>query len=180
MTKYNSGSGVDCYWNGPLSQVGQYRFVYAYQFENRDYFSFGYSHYIDVYLPPIPLGDDYNPGNVSSYDGKSCTSWVAWKVNQMWGETNGFPARMGNAVNWKSKLANYGYSSDSNPRTGDIAYWSYLTSSAGHVGFVNEVKDDGSIVLTEYNWGDNKYHTRTMSRGNRSYPEAFIHVQNKK
>lgn len=185
MNKYNSGSGVDCYWNGPLSQVGQYRFVYAYQFENSGYVSFGYSHYIDVYLPPIPLGDDYNPGNSSRYFRGYCTSWVAWKVNQMWGKTNGFPVGMGDAVYWKSKLANYGYSSDSNPRVGDIAYWTSLGhglgQTAGHVAFVNDVQDNGNtVIITEYNYeGFNKYSSRTLYRG-KDFPHAFIHVQNKK
>lgn len=190
MTKYNSSSGVDCYWNGPLSQVGQYRFVYAYQFENSGYVSFGYSHYIDVYLPAISTNDDYPwKGKVGRRDSWGyytgyCTSWVAWKVNQMWAGRRTFPSSLHYARDWKEGLKDY--PSDLNPRVGDIAWWYKMPGSSceygnrpcGHVAFVNAVAPDGTITITEYNaTGNRDFRCRDISPYSEGYPKAFIHMQ---
>lgn len=106
----------------------------------------------------------------------------------MWGSN--FHGGLGYARDWKQNLLNKGYSADSIPQVGDIAWWSHLSGSScmhlgrpcGHVAFVNKVSPNGTIEITEYN-GRNRlsYSTRVIEKnGNSTYPHAFIHVQSKK
>lgn len=122
----------------------------------------------------------------------NCTSWVAWKVNQMWGTTTSFRNNMtspalSNAVNWRSRLQSMGYQYNNNPIVGSIAYWGASASPGvganGHVAFVIGVTRNSSdvvtsILISEYN-GSNSfaYGTRSLTPGSTGYPTSFIHVQ---
>lgn len=118
-----------------------------------------------------------------------CTSWVAWKVSEMW-EGADFYRGLGYAHDWKKNLEAKGYTADSNPQPGDIAWWKNLSNCinpntnepCGHVAFVHVVKPNGDIEISEYNGTKSRAHSyRTISkRGSKSYPHAFIHVQRKR
>lgn len=144
--------------------------------------------YLHVYVSPnfISFGDDYPwPGQTTGQDTWGyrkgwCTSWVAFKVAQMWGES--FHTGLGDAVSWLSNLSSLGYSYDKNPKVGDIVWipaGDYQTNpTSGHVGFVNQVNGN-TVTYTQYN-GDpkapNTYSKKTIySAGTRYY----IHVQKK-
>ena len=149
---------------------------------------------VNVELPVPPVGDDYPwpNGNSSTEDSwgfykRWCTSWVAFKVNQMWKTDKGFfngmygtseTNKLGNASHWLKVLSKNGYSHDLEPQAGDIAWW-----GSNHVAFVNQVIDRNTVVITEYNNPSAgkrlKYHSRRLYRGS-SFPDAFIHVQKKK
>jgi surface antigen len=107
---------------------------------------------------------------------RECTSYVAWKLNA---SANGtfFTNRMGggrwgNASNWASNARDLGYTVNSSPSVGSIAWFSY-----GHVAYVERVNSNGTVEVSEYN-----YHTRTAPHTygrrtlNASDVSAFIYV----
>lgn len=193
MQKNILNTGVSCVLYRELSQIGKYKVKFACTVDNAnpitDGIYSGTEYDVLTYIQPINVQDDYPYANYNSNNTdpwnfyyRYCTSWVAWKVNQMWNTSTSFCNTMhnvtlGNASNWKSALETIGYESDSNPRNGDIAYW-----SSNHVAFVNEVVSNNEIVITEYNnpsaGASLSYHTRTILRSSSSWPTAFIHVQN--
>ena len=102
-----------------------------------------------------------------------CTSYAADKLNE---RGVPFTSRYKN-VRWRSAgnctnaatLAGVPY--DKTPRRGDIArIW------RNHVAYVEAVDSYGDVTISEYNFGaPHDYHTRTIKRGNWSYPSYFIH-----
>lgn len=159
---------------------------------------------IPVAIPP--LGNDYKTNLKILYSGgKShdqwyfglyhCTSWVALKVNQMWGTKTTFSNKMfgqvdklGDAQNWMRILTKYGYVADQNPKPGDIIWFPpnvrenavTYSKELGHVGFVHEVNNE--ITYSNYDGGVvTSYRVSTTNeafvRRNGIY---FIHIQRKK
>ncbi len=145
----------------------------------------------------IPSGlDDYHAKARKIYAGaaygymdqwnfgyEECVSWVALKVNQMWGTNTEFNNRMfgapiGSAKYWKKRFQEKGYSVNRYPRAGDIIWWSRGGYGAGHVGFVHEVTN-GTIRYTEYNGSiPHGYSYRELSTSQLGDAE-FIHIQRK-
>lgn len=162
---------------------------------------------IDVSLPlRIPsIGDDYKKFvNINKsrdqwdFDVKQCVSWVALKVNQMWGTEKDFTNKMfgpggnrlGYAYNWARILSAKGYLVDDNPKAGDIIWWdknpkdetegdgSLRARANGHVGFVYKVTPT-TVYYTEYNGRVlNGYFPNQIERSAIRLPK-FIHVQKK-
>ena len=92
------------------------------------------------------IGWFYNLGG--PYAGGQCTQW-AWYMWQQNGRE--VPSNWGNAYSWGSAAAAAGYRVDHYPSAGAI-----FQSSAGwygHVGYVESVNADGSIVASEMNYG---------------------------
>lgn len=62
---------------------------------------------------------------------------------------------------------------------GSIAWWTddagTYTGSAGHVAYVERVNADGSIVVSEDNWGGT-FHWKTHTAGY-AWPNGFIHLK---
>ena len=194
MNKSVFGSTVRAVLYRNLQQVGTYKFKCGFSVNGGSVVPFTDEESIIV----TSLTDDYPWPNASSSDRDTwgfykrwCTSWVAWKVNQMWNTSADFfntmfgssdDNKLGNASHWKQVLEQNGYESDLNPKIGDIAWW-----SSNHVAFVSRVVDDDTVEITEYNNPPaNKplaFHTRLLYRdgeqGHR-FPDAFIHVQEKK
>lgn len=101
----------------------------------------------------------------------TCTSWVAWKINQEFGSTGqvGAPpfvftnnkvfniaTRLGNASDWGNVLTQspFSFIADNIPAVGSIAWYAQNSpgASGGHVAFVNCVSGN-DVTLTEYNGG---------------------------
>lgn len=113
-----------------------------------------------------PTGDDYpyrsNPNIVdrwAMYSGQ-CTSWVAWRMeqlngyfhNNMW--RNGISGHWGNAHEWNDNAVRLGYRVDRTPRVGAIAQWEPGVggaSSRGHVAYIAAVSGT-TVSVQEYNW----------------------------
>ena len=136
----------------------------------------------------------------------TCTSWVAWKINEEFGYTNvGGPyiftnnkvfnksTRLGNASEWGIVLTRspFFFIADNTPTVGSIAWYASGAPGAtgGHVAFVNCVNGN-EVTLTEYNGGALNqsnptkciYGTRIihMDRPNISgnrIPTKFIHIE---
>lgn len=80
------------------------------------------------------------------YGAGQCTQWA-------WYNRKDLPSNLGNANVWAARAAAMGYVVNRTPSAGAI----FQTSSGwyGHVGYVESVNGDGSIVVTEMNYGVN-------------------------
>ena len=61
----------------------------------------------------------------------------------------------GNASNWVQNARSLGYTVNTTPAVGSIAWFSY-----GHVAYVCAVHADGSVEVEEYNYHHGIYDTR--------------------
>ena len=88
------------------------------------------------------VGWFYNLGG--PYGGGQCTQWAWYKRQDL-------PSSLGNANAWARNAAAAGYLVDHTPAAGAVIQ----TSSGwyGHVGYVEAVNADGSIVVSEMNYG---------------------------
>lgn len=78
------------------------------------------------------------------YGAGQCTQWAWYKRQDL-------PSNLGNANTWARNAAAYGYVVNRTPAAGAV-----IQSSSGwygHVGYVEAVNPDGSIVVTEMNYG---------------------------
>ncbi|MBQ9018001.1 LysM peptidoglycan-binding domain-containing protein [Candidatus Saccharibacteria bacterium] len=92
------------------------------------------------------LGYFYNLGG--PYAAGQCTQWAWYKWHEQGREV---PMSWGNAYSWGVSAAAMGYQVDHTPAAGAI----FQSSSGwyGHVGYVESVNPDGSIVASEMNYG---------------------------
>ena len=82
------------------------------------------------------------------YGAGQCTQWA-------WSKRRDLPSTLGNANTWASRAAAAGYVVNRTPSAGAV----FQTSSGwyGHVGYVEAVNGDGSITVTEMNYGYSPY-----------------------
>lgn len=90
------------------------------------------------------VGYFYNLGG--PYGRGQCTQWAWYKRQDL-------PSNLGNANAWARNAAAAGYVVNRTPSAGAI----FQTSSGwyGHVGYVEAVNSDGSIIVSEMNYGVN-------------------------
>lgn len=88
------------------------------------------------------VGYFYNLGG--PYGAGQCTQWAWYKRQDL-------PNMLGNANAWAANAAAYGYVVNRTPAAGAV----FQSGSGwyGHVGYVEAVNSDGSIVVTEMNYG---------------------------
>ncbi|HUD07232.1 MAG TPA: CHAP domain-containing protein [Candidatus Saccharimonadales bacterium] len=94
----------------------------------------------------------------NGYDYGYCTWWAAQRRAQV-GEP--VPSNLGNAYSWYELAQAAGIPTGSTPQTHAVIWFGY---DANHVGFVESVNPDGSIVISEMNrvgWAVED--TRTLS-----------------
>jgi peptidoglycan DL-endopeptidase CwlO len=122
-------------------------------------------------------GDDYpyfselsvNQGGGLSpfnYFYRECVDFVAWRINRDAGSTSApykwvwsnLTPTGGNASQWRYAWQAHGWKTSTKPVKGAVA-WFY----GNHVGYVNTVNDDGTIVMEDYNHeGTHLYAKRTI------------------
>ncbi len=88
------------------------------------------------------VGYFYNLGG--PYARGQCTQWA-------WYNRQDLPASLGNANTWGIRAAAIGYRVDNQPAPG--AVFQSNGGWYGHVGYVEAVNSDGSIIATEMNYG---------------------------
>ena len=91
-------------------------------------------------------------GAYGGYGWGQCTSWA-------WYNRQDLPGSLGNAYSWASNAAAHGFPVDHNPQPGDV--FQHGGGWYGHVGYVESVNPDGSIVVTEANYA---YHVGRITR----------------
>lgn len=85
--------------------------------------------------------------------GHNCTNYVAWKLG-----VNGVerpPTGPGNAGDWAANARIDGYLVNAVPEVGAVAHWDAGTGEGGglgHVAYVEEINDDGTIRISEDFW----------------------------
>ena len=83
---------------------------------------------------------------------------------------------LSHANTWDNTASKGAYVSNQ-PQVGSIAVWeagvSGANSSYGHVGVVERVNADGTILISESNWAGTRYNTRTISK---NVPSKFVIV----
>jgi N-acetylmuramoyl-L-alanine amidase len=82
----------------------------------------------------------------NGYDYGYCTWYVA---NKRASAGNPVPSNLGNAATWATRAAAYGLATGRTPQVGAAGVTS--TSGAGHVVYVEQINDDGSIWVSEMN-----------------------------
>lgn len=118
------------------------------------------------------------------YAGDNCTNYVAFLMVTV----NGMPDRQpwsgtGDADRWGVAEAGI---TDSTPAVGAVAWWPARFHGAGrlgHVAYVERVKRNGAIVVSEDSYPDDgvpdysgdAYDWRTLTRGHGGWPRGFIH-----
>ncbi len=127
-----------------------------------------------------------NAENAINRDGRGwplgqCTAYVMWRLFDA-----GVPYSLyccgGNAGDWDTQFENKGVGVDEHAAVGAVAQWEPSGSGArswGHVAYVQAVNADGSIVVWEMNF-DGRCGgptTRTISPGDNSWPDHFIHFE---
>ena len=88
----------------------------------------------------------YYYGLGGPYASGYCTQWA-------WYKRQDIPRSFGNAYSWAASAAAYGYRVDRTPEAGAVFQTAYGGGGYGHVGYVESVNEDGSIVITEMNYG---------------------------
>ena len=85
--------------------------------------------------------------SANGYDYGWCTWWAAKRRADI---GKPIPSNLGNAITWSSVAAGVGFTVDTNPSVGAVAYYRTI-GGAGHVGFVERV-DSGGIWISDMNY----------------------------
>ncbi|KAA8830168.1 CHAP domain-containing protein [Bifidobacterium tissieri] len=113
---------------------------------------------VGVLDPPLVMNGDDSAVNVDvmqlpaapSYERWQCTWWAASRRSHIGKPVDAY---MGNGHAWRDSAVRLGYPMDKSPRPGDVMVFQrgVLGSSRdyGHVAIVEEVNDDGRIILSE-------------------------------
>ena len=140
---------------------------------------------IDPNCLSYPYPNGTNPtagmGDTWGYGVRNCTSYVAWKINQVFGKNI---SGWGDAKNWANST--HGYTVDNTPSIGAIAVWQTGGGGHGHVAYVYAV-NNGIASLDEYNSGfplDSNGHPqwglfysgRTTASNSAGTPYRYIHI----
>ncbi len=89
-----------------------------------------------------------------------CT-WYAFNKRAAAGRPIG--SNWGNATTWAALARASGFAVDKNPQAGDVFQTSGGWGGYGHVGYVERVNEDGSILVSEMNYaGWNRVSSRTI------------------
>jgi surface antigen len=114
--------------------------------------------------PRDSMFDDWGEYN------RECTSFAAWRLHSRNGFEMPFHA---NANDWGAKAKALGYTVNSTPSVGSIAYWDTATRS--HVAWVEQVNPNATVEIEQYNIGETgKYSEATIAT---SDPSGYIHFK---
>lgn len=89
----------------------------------------------------------YNAGGYNGYDYGYCTWYVA---NKRAAAGRPIPSNLGNASTWRTLAQRAGFSVGSAPAVGAVI-WTPPRDYYGHVGYVEAVNEDGSVLVSEMN-----------------------------
>lgn len=117
----------------------------------RTYYTYTYLGSTSVRQNIVSLGYFYGLGG--PYTPGQCTQWA-------WSKRPDLPPFMGNAANWAAYAANSGYTVSWAPNSIPVAGSVFQTGGGwyGHVGYVEAVNEDGSIVISEMNYNYQSFH----------------------
>ncbi len=113
-----------------------------------------------------------------SFYKRECTSFVAWRLNNDNGlafSNNMGGGHFGNAGEWKDNAVALGYTYNSTPAVGAVAWWDASDApSVGHVAWVRSISGN-NVTIEEYNWNSShSYNVRTIAANN---PTGYLHLK---
>jgi surface antigen len=106
--------------------------------------------------------------------GHNCTNYVAYRLTV--GRTTARPPGTGDAGSWAAAARKFKVPVNSTPKVGAVAWWAkdaVAAAYSGHVAYVERVRADGSIDISEDNL-NGTFRWRHVSRGG-GWPTSFIH-----
>lgn len=107
--------------------------------------------------------------------GHNCTNYVAYRLTHN-GRMTSIPEGTESAWKWGSTAVAQGIPVDNVPKVGDVAWWSATANAGsgtgGHVAYVERVYSDGSIRVSEDNYGGT-FDWRKLTKGT-AWPTKFI------
>jgi peptidoglycan hydrolase-like protein with peptidoglycan-binding domain/surface antigen len=106
------------------------------------------------------------------YGMPNCTAYAYGRVYEILGHEPSLSRW--NAGQWWFDNANYGwYSYGSTPQVGAVVCWDRWDQNSGHVAVVEEVYNDGTILISESSWGGTMFRTRVMNGDGSDYLENY-------
>jgi surface antigen len=126
---------------------------------------------------------EYTSNNPFPDKGQNCTWYAYGRLKQLGYSSTALDTMLGNAGTWDNTAGN-GATVSSIPQAPCIAVWEPGVGGAGSVGHVAVVEQinynsDGSIksiLISESNWLEQQYDTRTIFRNDSHWPSEFILV----
>ena len=103
--------------------------------------------------------------------GGNCTYYAYSRFSELLGkEATGLAS--GDACSWYANTK--GYKKGSTPKLGAIAVWQYGNSSSnGHVAVVEEIKDNGDIVVSEGGWSSQQWYGNNTYKKENDYATGY-------
>lgn len=109
--------------------------------------------------------------------GHNCTNYVGYRLTH--GRVVARPPGANGSGTWGSAARRAGIPVTGTPRVGSVAWWKpgfHGASSGGHVAYVEAVRPDGSIVISEDHLGGT-FMWRVLKRRGGAWPSGFIHFK---
>ena len=134
-------------------------------------------------------GDNYlyysSPSESSPGIFGECTWYVNGRTAQLRGGVEGSWAPYGNkgsfpdANQWPSSCTGNWFVSDT-PQVGSVAVFNkYSNTEWGHVGVVEQINDDGTLVISQFNGGPSSiYYHCSLEPETKASPNGFIFISN--
>jgi surface antigen len=113
----------------------------------------------------------------SMRSGHNCTNYVAYRLTH--GRSVPRPPGANDSGTWGQAARTAGIPVSRTPRVGSVAWWNpgyHGASPGGHVAYVEAVRRDGSIVISEDHLGGT-FMWRVLKRKGRAWPSGFIHFK---
>lgn len=92
----------------------------------------------------------------------NCVGYAYGRYLEYWGLTKASGLPTCNAKDWYSVAKSNGYKCSKTPTVGSVAVFS--GNQYGHVAFVEEVKANGDIVISESNWSHAFFAVKTITK----------------
>ncbi|MBD1938312.1 S8 family serine peptidase [Microcoleus sp. FACHB-68] len=121
---------------------------------------------------------EYTSRNPFPSPGQNCTWYAHGRMMQLGYSEYALDSMLGDAGTWDDTAAR-GATVTYTPQVPCIAVWDPYTGGAvqwGHVAVVEQINPDGSILISESNWNNTAYGTRTLYQNTLSWPSKFITV----
>lgn len=119
-------------------------------------------------------GAEYRQSFWNMRAGHNCTNYVAYRLTH--GRLVARPPGANDAGSWGAAARAAGAKVSRSPRVGSVAWWKPKyngASSLGHVAYVEAVKSDGSIVVSEDNLRG-QFMWRKLVKSGGAWPSGFI------
>ena len=144
-------------------------------------------------VAPRPVsGDDYpyryasgSQSDPWGFTERQCVSFVAWRLSQAGRPLNNATDGWGSALTWADAARRHGDTVSTTPSVGSVAQWGagessdyyspgssyangrFTASGYGHVAWVRFVYADGSVLVEQYNLGENRSYSVMHARAPR-------------